>query len=1050
VPMASGTWEVRPFGDENDPTTPEDEEVAQFVQWALMDHMAPNLYAHIWELWRVVARAGRVPFEQIYEVAQWRDRTVLTLKTLDLRLPRTIQRYIQDGPDLVALEQWTPNGGQAMLPMRDVVFYRLGAEGDNWEGEALDPATPIATPDGWRTMGDLRPGDKVFDETGSIRYVTARRDWQDRPCYAVTFSSGETVVADANHKWMSHTHKVRHRGGAPELLSTEQMAATAKYGKLNNHAVPLAGALDRPAQHLLIDPYVLGYWLGDGSAAGGMITTADEEVLTLFAERGYPTRPLVGARYGYCVKGGLGKQLIALGLINNKHVPEQYLRGSFEQRYELLRGLMDSDGNVGGKNAQCAEFSNTNRDLADAVLDLTRGLGGRARIQTVLSKGPQMIMGRLATAKDLYRVHFTTPANPFCMARKAERWAADKTIPRAYHFIQSIVPVEPRTTVCIEVDSPSHLFLAGRSLLATHNSLLRPAYKHWKYKAALELVEAIGLEKTAVGVPTGYPPRSAAQDELDAFEEFLSTIRANEASFFMAPGPRADHASTVNGTDGWFWEFVTPAQDKAAAVAIDAAIQRHAAKIDAVVLGEFMRLGQQGVGARATADVQQDPFLALVETLAAIVIEAPINTQLIPRLVGLNYSTTRMPKLACSLIDSTSLEELATFASTLAAQGLLRPEPTLEAYLRAKADFPEADEQAIAQQADEAMKRAQEMAALAPEKPAPGEKPKPGAKPAEKPPTKLDAEPKTLARSDRPLKAWEQTMSLDRIEATIDDAQARLEASAGEQTRALAVAMARGQKASTTDLEAAIEATLEGLFVTGRATVVEELQRQKLGDLGWMLDAGGPDEIPPAERKTLRDRAKAIAATIRAQVVAAVASIQIQRGATDASVQASAEAAAMAALRGQAQVHASSVLNAGRTVQATTRRTRSWARATRRSSTGAAARRALLPTTTCSAPSTIRFGSPGSRRTPDARAAGAADASKRSCTAMSRRAMRERELDRIWRGLAECEAVRDPDALNMWRGMAARQLDAQIEATIVSQGAGALSGLLAEVDMRGW
>jgi hypothetical protein len=38
----------------------------------------------------------------------------------------------------------------------------------------------------------------------------------------------------------------------------------------------------------------------------------------------------------------------------------------------------------------------------------------------------------------------------------------------------------------------------------------------------------------------------------------------------------------------------------------------------------------------------------------------------------------------------------------------------------------------------------------------------------------------------------------------------------------------------------------------------------------------------------------------------------------------------------------------------------------------------------------------------------------------------------------------------MWRGMAARQLDAQIEATIVSQGAGALSGLLAEVDMRGW
>ncbi len=581
VPLAAGTWEVRPYGDENDPTTPEDEEVAQFVQWCLFEHMSPDLIGHIWELWRVAGRSGFAPFEQIYEVAQWRDRQVLALKTLDLRLPRTIQRWEQDGPDLTAIEQYRMNGQTVLLPMRDLVYYRLGAEGDNWEGE----------------------------------------------------------------------------------------------------------------------------------------------------------------------------------------------------------------------------------------------------------------------------------------------------------------------------------------------SLLRPAYKHWKYKAALELVEAIGLERTAVGVPTGYPPTSASATDLDAFEDFLATLRANEASFFMASGPRADHASTQNGTDGWFWEIVTPDVSEGGAKALDTAINRHGAKIDAVVLGEFMRLGQQGVGARATADVQQDPFLALVEALASIVIEAPIKSQLIPRLVELNFSTTRMPKLVCSLIDSTSLDELGSYAATLAAQKLLRPEPGLEAYLRSKADFPEADEAAIAEQQEAAMEQAQAMAALAKPEPSGDPKAKP---PGAKPPTKLDAdEPRTLARADRPLKPWEQVMSLDRIESAINDAQQQLEAAAGTQTRDLAVALSRGQKASTDDLEAAIEQAATGLFLTGRATVVEELQRQRMGDLSWMLDADDEsDDVPPSMRKRLRARAKAAAAAIRAAVIAALAGEELRRGATAASTQAAAEMAGMAGLRSQANLQASSILNEGRVTQA--------------------------------------------------------------------------------------------------------------------------------------
>ena len=584
VALCSGTWTVKPYGDEEDETTDEDEKVARFVRWALFDKMQPGLIAHVWEGLRVVLRSGFTPFEGVYGVAEWEGRPVLVLEALDLRLPRTIHRWRQNGHRLVELEQFTSERGTVALPMRDVLYYRLGAEGDNWEGE----------------------------------------------------------------------------------------------------------------------------------------------------------------------------------------------------------------------------------------------------------------------------------------------------------------------------------------------SLLRPAYKHWKYKAAIELVQAIGIEKTAIGVPTGYPPRDASPEALEEFEDFLRTVRANEASYFMAAGPRADHDKTQSGTQGWFWEFVTANSTEGGKRDIEAALNYHTGKIDAVILAEFMRLGQQGEGARATADVQQNPFLALCEGFVDLLVADPINTQLVPRLVGLNFSTDRMPKLTCSLIDSTTLAELGAYVAQLAEKGAIRVEPGLESYLRQRADLPEADEEAIAEREEKAFARAQEMTAAA--KPAPGEKPAPGApmKPGVKPagpPKKLDA-PITLARADRPLRADERMMSLDRIEDAIDGAQSRLEEAAGEPARALAVALTRKQKASTADLQTAIERAAERLFLTGRATVVEELERQRRGDLGWMLDASGPDEIPADEQKILAARAKAAAEAVRAATVAAVASTSLQRGATDASVQAAAEQAAIGALRSQAQVHASSILNAGRVTQA--------------------------------------------------------------------------------------------------------------------------------------
>src|SRR6266480_3693225 len=73
-------------------------------------------------------------------------------------------------------------------------------------GKALDVDTPIPTPTGWKRMGDLAEGDVVFDEKGHPTPVTAAFDaMYHHKCYEVVFSDGSSLIADAEHEWVSYT-----------------------------------------------------------------------------------------------------------------------------------------------------------------------------------------------------------------------------------------------------------------------------------------------------------------------------------------------------------------------------------------------------------------------------------------------------------------------------------------------------------------------------------------------------------------------------------------------------------------------------------------------------------------------------------------------------------------------------------------------------------------------------------------------------------------------------------------------------------------------------
>jgi hypothetical protein len=341
----------------------------------------------------------------------------------------------------------------------------------------------------------------VFDEHGKPCNVVAETQvMHGRPCYRVTFSDGSEIIADANHEWLTSTAKARHswrnardnqrvddrptrRFGSdqtskrtmPAIVTTEQIAQSVRVGHgcwsgLLEHSVAVAGQLECAAAELPADPYLLGTWLGDGSTAGALMTSADDEVIEEFRAKGHAVTKHA-AKYSYGITGGFIRDLRAAGVVGDKHIPAQYLRASAEQRLALLQGLMDTDGHV-TSYGRC-EFTSTLSALAEGVHELVLSLGIQARMIT----GRAMLYGKDCGPK--YRVTFTPAIQVFRLSRKAQHVKSKVSCRITQRFITSCVPCESVPVKCIQVDSPSHLYLAGRTMIPTHNSAIVSHVTGW-------------------------------------------------------------------------------------------------------------------------------------------------------------------------------------------------------------------------------------------------------------------------------------------------------------------------------------------------------------------------------------------------------------------------------------------------------------------------------------------------------------------------------------------------------------------------------------------
>lgn len=377
-------------------------------------------------------------------------------------------------------------------------------------------------------------------------------------------------------------------------------------------------------------------------------------------------------------------------------------------------------------------------------------------------------------------------------------------------------------------------------------SLLRGAYKPWKYKDTLELIDAIAHEKFRIGIPIVYPPAGGGGDKLDDAVDAISNIRANEQSYIVAPGPKQGVSGSEPGA-GWLFEILQPQGSSEGASVIES-LKYHKDAIAASVIEEFMRLGQSSVGARATADVQQDPFYLYCEGLAQTCVADPINEQLIPRLMGLNFDTDRMPKLKPSLIDSTSLEQLSTYVAALATPGLITPDDQLEDHLRERANLPAADPVARAKakaQADQAALQAQQTHEAGLKNPALAPVPKPGA--GAKPPPKLkvldDGTPDDSFLRHMDVEQTARRLDAARLEVERLTSMHAKELAAGETPQVFLDAIEEHYRALEAHGEASVEAELASQ--DGDPVTLDFDPAQARDEVGrWTTGAGGGGIFP--------------------------------------------------------------------------------------------------------------------------------------------------------------------------------------------------------------
>lgn len=358
----------------------------------------------------------------------------------------------------------------------------------------------VATPNGFVQMGSLKVGDEIWNPDGKTTKVLEIYEQGFKDVYKLTLADGRSVRCGADHLWevVCANNHFKHK-----VLTTHDLLNNGLYnqctvkGKRYNaykYYLPAIEPLQYSQKQQDIPAYVLGALLGDGAITKRTpkISSIDQEILDRIQsllgdgfefkydptttceyrivdkERFLHKDEFENGQYGV---NRLHRWIDQLGLCVScayKFIPDQYKYGSIEQRYELIRGLMDTDGYISKDGGM--SFVNTSKQLIDDFVEVLRSLG---ILCSVSKRAPGK--GGTHNGRDIFGTKFSyvvyIKGNPdiFHLSRKRNRIKKNRKFSNKVAITNIEYLGEQEKQRCIFVSNENHLYLT-RDYIPTHNS----------------------------------------------------------------------------------------------------------------------------------------------------------------------------------------------------------------------------------------------------------------------------------------------------------------------------------------------------------------------------------------------------------------------------------------------------------------------------------------------------------------------------------------------------------------------------------------------------
>lgn len=350
------------------------------------------------------------------------------------------------------------------------------------KGKANWICEPVMTMRGWKAIGELGVGDIIANTYGKWSIVEGVYPQGKMKLYKITFADGRTSVCTLDHLWQVEQ---RNTSAGWKVVTTEEIIRILGLAENSRQVhIPLVTNWIGTPGTLPIHPYLLGALIGDGSISSVSIgfSKGDKHILDkvdlLLGEYncklvndGDPYSWRI-TKYHHNLPNLLKEKLTELRLIYKrsyeKSIPENYLNSNLENRWQLLQGLMDTDGTSGKKGGM--QYCTTSYQLALDVQYLIRSLGGICKIYT---KQPYFThKGERKAGREAYilNIRHSTPERFFTLPRKQERVSNDNQYAKNLRLrILSVEEIGEGEAVCIKTSAPNSLYIT-RDFVVTHNT----------------------------------------------------------------------------------------------------------------------------------------------------------------------------------------------------------------------------------------------------------------------------------------------------------------------------------------------------------------------------------------------------------------------------------------------------------------------------------------------------------------------------------------------------------------------------------------------------